>query len=235
LRKEESVAVSFVIYAALGLLGLATGLAILIFSNFGIIKEKEGALLSNAQAAWFLWVAGVAELIASVYFAAQADFLDAVTFGGYGLFWVALGTMTYWKGDARVLGPISIAYAVFSLPLMFRLCNRKLDAILSGTNALLNLPRSNSSSVGEGERETPWHFAINMSHIHSALHNRPRICSGPRITRLCVVVPLATTYLKIAPFFFNFTILTCKAKNVSSFNLAKESTSEEVGGAFYPL
>lgn len=110
---------SFVIYAALGLLGLATGLAILIFSNFGIIKEKEGALLSNAQAAWFLWVAGVAELIASAYFAAQADFLDAATFGGYGLFWVALGTMTYWKGDARVLGPISIAYAVFSLPLMF--------------------------------------------------------------------------------------------------------------------
>ncbi len=110
---------SFVIYAALGLLGLTTGLAILIFCNFNIIKTKEGYLLGNGQAAWFIWVSGVAELIASAYFAMHLDFLDAATFGGYGLFWMALGTMSYWKGDGRVLGPMAIAYAIFSLPLMF--------------------------------------------------------------------------------------------------------------------
>lgn len=110
---------SFVIYAALGLLGLCTGLAILIFCNFNIIKQKEGYLLGNGQAAWFIWVSGIAELIASGYFAMHLDFLDAATFGGYGLFWMALGTMVYWGGDGRVLGPMAIAYAIFSLPLMF--------------------------------------------------------------------------------------------------------------------
>ncbi|MDI9643736.1 MAG: hypothetical protein QFX35_00770 [Candidatus Verstraetearchaeota archaeon] len=110
---------SFVIYAALGLLGLCTGLAILIFCNFGMIKPKEGALLGNGQAAWFIWVAGVAELLASYYFMIHADYLDAATFGGFGLFWMALGTMIYWNGDGRVLGPMAVAYTIFSVPLMF--------------------------------------------------------------------------------------------------------------------
>lgn len=105
------------IYAALGLLGLCVGLATLILSA-KVIKPKEGAgELSASQSAWFLWVAGVAELIASLYFALGNSTVNAATFGGYGLFWMALGTMVRWNGDSRVLGPISIGYAVFSLGL----------------------------------------------------------------------------------------------------------------------
>ncbi|MGY0288747.1 MAG: hypothetical protein ACUX7D_08375 [Candidatus Methanodesulfokora washburnensis] len=105
-------------FAALGLLGLDTGLAILFLQNFGIIKPKEGADLAKGQAAWFLWVAGVAELFASYYFYVAGDALDAMIFGAYGLFWMGLFALTYWSGDARVLGPVGIAYAIFTLPLI---------------------------------------------------------------------------------------------------------------------
>jgi succinate-acetate transporter protein len=110
---------SALIYAALGLLGLDTGLAILFFCNFNIIKAKEGLNLPRGQVAWFLWVAGVAELFASYYFFAVGDTLDAVTFGGFGLFWMGLQALIYLGGDGRVLGPMAIAYAVFSIPLIF--------------------------------------------------------------------------------------------------------------------
>ncbi|MDI9645359.1 MAG: hypothetical protein QFX40_01530 [Archaeoglobales archaeon] len=110
---------SYVIYAAVGLLGLAVGLSILIFTSFGILKPKEGSNLDRGQAPWYLWVSGIAMLIASAYFAMHNDFLDAATFGGYGVFWTAIGTLFYWGGDSRTLGPIAIGYAVWSLALMF--------------------------------------------------------------------------------------------------------------------
>jgi succinate-acetate transporter protein len=109
--------VSALIYAALGLLGLNTGLMILVFCNFGMIKAKEGVSLPNGQAAWFLWVAGVAELFAAAFFFGVGDTLDAATFAGFGLFWVGLGTFTFWGGEGKVLGPMAIAYAIFSAAL----------------------------------------------------------------------------------------------------------------------
>jgi len=110
------------IYAALGLLGLNTGLAILIMCNFGLIKAQADLSLPRGQAAWFLWVAGIAELFAAVFFFASGDNLDAATFGGFGLFWMGLGTINVWSGkvdtaDARVLGPMAIAYAIFAIAL----------------------------------------------------------------------------------------------------------------------
>lgn len=110
---------SYVIYAAIGLLGLAVGLATLLFMSLGILKPKEGSNLDRGQAPWYLWVSGIAMLISSAYFAMHNDFLDAATFGGYGVFWTALGTLFYWGGDSRTIGPISIPYALWSLALMF--------------------------------------------------------------------------------------------------------------------
>lgn len=110
---------TYAIYAALGLLGLAVGLATLVFMSFGILKPREGSNLDRGQAPWYLWVSGVSMLIASAYFAMHNDFLDSATFGGYGVFWTALGTLFYWGGDSRTIGPISIGYAVWSLALMF--------------------------------------------------------------------------------------------------------------------
>ncbi|GEM_PF-1402675 len=108
---------SELIYAALGLLGLDTGLMILIFCNFNIIKTKEGSNLPKGQASWFLWVAGMAEVIAAAFFFGVGDTLDAATFAGFGLFWMGLGTISFWAGDGRVLGPMAIAYAIFAAAL----------------------------------------------------------------------------------------------------------------------
>jgi hypothetical protein len=104
------------IYAALGLLGLNTGLIILIFCNFGMVKALDN--LPKGQAAWFLWVGGVAELIAAYFFFAGAgDTLDAATFGGFGLFWMGLGTLILWGGAGEVLRPMAIAYTIFAIAL----------------------------------------------------------------------------------------------------------------------
>lgn len=104
------------IYAALGFLGLNTGLMILIFCNFGLIKSSEG--LPKGQAAWFLWVAGIAEIIAAYFFFGFGDTLDSATFAGFGLFWMGLGTMILWGGDGAVLKPMAISYAIFAIALM---------------------------------------------------------------------------------------------------------------------
>lgn len=108
---------SALIYAALGLLGLNTGLMILIFCNFDVIKTKEGVSLPKGEAAWFLWVAGIAEIIAAAFFYGAGDTLDAATFAGFGLFWMGLGTINVWGGDGRVLGPMAVAYAIFAIAL----------------------------------------------------------------------------------------------------------------------
>lgn len=110
---------SFAIYAAVGLLGLAVGLVVLVFMSFGIFKPKEGINLDRGQAPWYLWVSGISMLISSAYFALHNYFLDSATFGGYGVFWTALATLFYWGGDNRTIGAISIVYAVWSLALVF--------------------------------------------------------------------------------------------------------------------
>lgn len=110
---------SYVIYAAMGLLGLAVGLTILVFMSFGILKPREGSNLDRGQAPWYLWVSGIAMFISSAYFAMHSDYLDAATFGGYGVFWTALGTLFYWDGDSRTIGPVSVVYMFWSLALMF--------------------------------------------------------------------------------------------------------------------
>ncbi|MGL5013884.1 MAG: acetate uptake transporter [Bacteroidales bacterium] len=123
MEQKHKVQIEVADPSALGLFGLAMVTLVASSQKMGL-TEGIGFVLP-----WAIFLGSIAQLIACVYDFKHNNLFGATAFGGYGLFWIAVGTSwmikagTFGEGlasqvDPRQFGVAMVGYLIFSVILL---------------------------------------------------------------------------------------------------------------------